>query len=539
MIRGPGAVTLVLGCLLVAERKRRFFYALGLFAVLFAAYTANGYTSGNNDATANVRLAQQILERGRWTFTPDDSPFMFVWKLSLPDRDVRAHFHAWDELIGGESARSLRERGALTLVQSKYYVVPTRQQGSYANTFGVGSGLLALPVVAAVKLFVSPLDGDPVMLWRIGKVVAAAATAGTAVFLFLAALSRLSLAASLCLALLFGLGTCLFSVSSQNLFQHGPAGLFLAMGTHLRLKKMPGSDALSGLAFVCAVACRPTCILVVAVVAAWLAFQDRRALLRFCIGAAPIALLLAWYGWRTFGDPFAVGQSVVANQVAMTKTGNPGMWQTPFLVGAAGLLVSPSRGLLVYSPIVVVALWGAGRAWRDRTWAELRPLTIAALLLFLPAAKRFDWWGGWTWAYRPILESVVLLAFLAIPMVASVQARRWRLAMVGVLALWSIGVHTLAAFAYDVRSWNGRRLYEVVELRTDARSTFEDRVAAEQQALASGGRVLIHDLNVDRPENRDRLWSWRDNPIGYYLREWGSVRAHRQQDALRFMREDG
>ena len=37
------------------------------------------------------------------------------------------------------------------------------------------------------------------------------------------------------------------------------------------------------------------------------------------------------------------------------KTGEPVLWRAPF-VGAFGLVVSPSRGLLVFSPFLVFAV---------------------------------------------------------------------------------------------------------------------------------------------------------------------------------------
>jgi hypothetical protein len=208
-------------------------------------------------------------------------------------------------------------------------------------------------------------------------------------------------------------------------------------------------------------------------------------------------------------------------------------------VGAAGLLLSPARGLLVYSPVAAVALWGMGRVWRDRKWTDLRPVSLAALALFLPAAKRFDWWGGWSYGYRPIMETVTLLAFLAIPMVAWVRAKRWHLAVVGVLAAWSLGTQAVGAFAYDVRGWNGRWVYEVVDDSFVPRATYDDRLSAEEHARARGGRVQARELNVDKPEYRYRLWSLSDNPIRYYLENWTRIRARRQQDVIRFMREDG
>jgi hypothetical protein len=164
---------------------------------------------------------------------------------------------------------------------------------------------------------------------------------------------------------------------------------------------------------------------------------------------------------------------------------------------------------------------------------------VAALALFVPAAKRFDWWGGWSYGYRPIMEVVTLLAFLAIPTVSWVQAKRWRMAAVGVLCLWSLGTQAVGAFAYDVRGWNGRLVYDVVDETHGQRASYDDRQSAEQHAQAQGGRVEVRDLNVDWPQNRHRLWSLTDNPIRYYLQNWTRVRAQRQQDFVRFMRQDG
>ena len=166
-------------------------------------------------------------------------------------------------------------------------------------------------------------------------------------------------------------------------------------------------------------------------------------------------------------------------------------------------------------------------------------MSLAALALFLPAAKRFDWWGGWCYGYRPIMETVALLAFLAIPMVSWVRAQRWRLAVVGVLAVWSLGTQAVGALAYDVRGWNGRWVYDVVDEALERRATYDDRPSAEEHVRVQGGRVQSSQLNVDRPEYRYRLWSLSDNPISYYLRDWSRIRARRQQDVIRFMREDG
>lgn len=519
--------------------RSRALWSLGLFGFLLAVYLSNAYTAGNNDATGNVHLPLQLLQHGRLTFTPEDSPFMFTWFLNQGDRTLPVRFRSWNQTYAGETPRDYQKSGALGNPKPKYYLVPARQPDTYANTFGLGAGLLALPALAVVKPFASGFEEDATVLWQVGKLVAAASVAGSAVFLFLAALPHLSLYAALALALIYGLCTCAWTVSSQILVQHGPAELFLAMGTAFLLKKTKSSDLIAGLAYSAAVACRPTCFLAFAAVALWLTFKDRRQLLRLCLGALPLGLLLVLYSWHTFGDPWAPGQLLVGSRVAMGKTGSADLWQTPFFVGAAGLLVSPARGLLIYSPIALVALWGMGRVWRDRAWSDFRPLTLAALALFLPATKRFDWWGGWCYGYRLIMDAVTLLAFLAIPVVAVVAAKRWRLIVVRGLAVWSFGVQIVGAYAYDISSWDGRVLYDVVDGAQEVRATFDTRAMAEQDVQAQGGQVRPRSLNIDRPENHHRLWSFTDNPILFYLRNWGQVREQRQRDVVRFMHQDG
>ena len=133
--------------------RSRLLWALALFAFLLTVYMSNGHTAGNNDATGNVRLPLQILQHGRLTFTPEDSPFMFTWFLRQPDRVIPVRFRSWNQTFGGETPRDYQKKGFLGSPKPKYYLVQTREPDVYANTFGLGPGLLALPVLAVVKPF--------------------------------------------------------------------------------------------------------------------------------------------------------------------------------------------------------------------------------------------------------------------------------------------------------------------------------------------------------------------------------------------------
>ena len=79
------------------------------------------------------------------------------------------------------------------------------------------------------------------------------------------------------------------------------------------------------------------------------------------------------------------------------------------VVGALGLLVSPSRGLLVFLQFLGFSGLGMVKTWLDARYHSLRPLTIATVAVMALQCKWFDWWGGWTYGYRPWLDTVPLL----------------------------------------------------------------------------------------------------------------------------------
>jgi hypothetical protein len=506
---------------------RRLAAVLG--TLLLAAYLGNDDTLANNDAAANVYLPLQLLAHGRLTFTVQDSPQLFSFRMRGAQGPKDVHFHAWDFVLDGKTMLEHYRAGTLEAVGPLYCLARTRRPGVYANTFGLGAGLLALPAVAVTKLFDPALQRHPPRLWQVGKLVAAAAVAGSAVFLFLAAAPTLGRRSAFLLALLYGLGTCVWSTSSQALFQHGPTELFLAMGCYFLIRPERPSPTLAGVALSAAVACRPTMVLVLAAIALVYLVRDRPGLLRLLLGALPVGTLLVLYGFVVFGHPLAAGQLGVGPEVATAKTGSPALWQTPLYLGTLGLLCSPARGLLVYSPLAGFGLWGLVSVWRDPKQKGLQALALAFVALFVLAAKWFDWWGGWCYGYRPIVDGAILLAFLAVPVVPWIRARRSRLLLCAVLGCWSFGVQALGAYAYDVTGWNGRWAYDVHGPGPNQVTSYDDELTAVRHAREHGGTVRAREQSVDRPAYRWRLWSIRDNALSFYLSRLERSRARRQE----------
>jgi hypothetical protein len=188
----------------------------------------------------------------------------------------------------------------------------------------------------------------------------------------------------------------------------------------------------------------------------------------------------------------------MAHKVALQKTGDANVWQTPLVTGLAGLLLSPSRGLLVFSPILGFAFAGVYLAWTRSEWKRIRPLSIAALIILLVEAKHFDWWGGWSFGYRHIVDLTIVFALFLIPIAKWIHERKPARFAYAALLAWSVAVQFVGAFAYDVTGWNARPTESGVK------------------------------QDIDKREWRDRLWSIDDNEIGYYFSRFGEARAAKQ-----------
>ena len=153
----------------------------------------------------------------------------------------------------------------------------------------------------------------------------------------------------------------------------------------------------------------------------------------------PVLFVLA-YQWRYFGSPLEHGFS-----------GALGRFAAPWGEGQLGLLVSPAKGLLIFTPVALAAGIGLVRAFRRGERALASALGLAVLAHLVLMGRWAEWHGGECWGPRLLTDALPLL-FLFLPEGLSV------LGVLGTaLAVVSIGVQALGAFAYDYR-WE--RLYQ-------------------------------------------------------------------------------
>lgn len=315
-----------------------------------------------------------------------------------------------DPIAAAAGAWAVASTGGLDLtgadVPENPWLVPWHGQVLSNRT----PGILAVGVPAAV---VGRLFTPRFTLWP-ERVTAALCAAGAAALL---ALLLLDLGASrrqaCAFAVLGALATGTWAVSSDALWTHGPDQLLL-MGALLATARH--RYWVAGACLAAAITVRPHLAFVPLVLGLVLAVHERkpRRLLQFGLtGFAGVAAVLVYaravFGLWSIAPGYAAkgydyGARLATAQGASSVHGL--LWAG--LVNTAGAFVSPDRGLLTVSPVLLVLVLGLRRAWAPApVWARA---SLVAGLVYLAVQLRLNHFTGGLhfYGYRLTLETLTL-----------------------------------------------------------------------------------------------------------------------------------
>jgi hypothetical protein len=323
------------------------------------------------------------------------------------------------------------------------------------SIFPPGISLLALPVLApAVLLRVSPADGASVV--RLGH-LAAALMETVAALLLWSVIRRFTRPRwALALVLLYWLATSVRTVAAQALWQHAGVHIALALALWLVLHERVSirRELVAGLFLGLGVVVRQTTAIVALGMSALghravgiprVSGERTRAGTIFLLGAVVGAVPLFLYNAVAFGSPFEHGY------------GDKPFYIGPIGTGLNGLLISPSRGILVYEPWIIAALGALALAWlRPGLVAlRLRTLSLAWVLLLITYAAYEEWWGGRVFGPRFLDDMApALIAALAWGISQGILSRTWARVAFWIAAAWSLLLFNAAALVYDPNGWD-------------------------------------------------------------------------------------
>ena len=365
---------------------------------------------------------------------------------------------------------SLLERGDTDIDEYAALVEPDNQYsvvkagGHLYNWYPIGGPLLAAPVVVAIQgaaavgrpvlertgreSFQALARGDLVAARGVVEVLAASVfVAATAALLFAIARRYLPLWSSLLVVAAFAFGSSAWSTGSRAFWQHTPSMLLLTITLWIAIRAINHPRVIQFAAIPLAISfcVRPTNAVAILVFTMFVAVEYREFLLRYVLCATPFAIALAAYHLSVFG------QILPSYYLLTPKAGQASSW----LVAFVGLLASPSRGLLLYTPWIVVAVLGAALAWKSN-WLGRLPRWIAVILvlhtLMLSSFTAY-WYGGHSYGPRLFTELIPFFAFLLIPLFL-VRRSTLRTAALCSALLFSVLVHGHGALDPDGYRWN-------------------------------------------------------------------------------------
>jgi hypothetical protein len=207
--------------------------------------------------------------------------------------------------------------------------------------------------------------------------------------------------AALFFALIYAFATCLWPIGSQALWQHGPSLMFLTGALACLARPESRVFPLAGFLLGMAVWNRPVNSLIVAPLGLYVLLHHPRRVPALAASAALPLLALALYSQLYWGSLLSLGQGF---RSSTTLAGRAFTFDGPLLSGLSGILLSPARGLFVFTPVFLLAIPALVVNLVHPAHPLLRYLIVAILIHILLISKLSWWWAGHSFGYRYLLE---------------------------------------------------------------------------------------------------------------------------------------
>ncbi len=125
-----------------------------------------------------------------------------------------------------------------------------------------------------------------------------------------------------------------------------------------------------------------------------------------------------------------------------------------------GNLISPARGLFVFSPIFIFSFLGLISKARKQKFEILDYFLIVIILLHWIVISNFaHWWGGWSFGPRFFSDMVPYFIYFMVPIMGNIAKSRGIRKIVVItifciLIMFSLLVHYMGANSRATQNWN-------------------------------------------------------------------------------------
>lgn len=403
--------------------RAKIFWPLLVCSLLlsYTVYRAQ-VTYVQGDSALSMILGQAILEHGQIKLDPYEDKLRQHYFLDMPMQDGPPVDH-----------HGIQKR-----------------DGHLYSFFPIGNTVFAMPIIAGG--YVAELDFFDTAGRRLQSLAAAATCLCLFLLMYQFARRYFSANLSLAVAVLAFLGSSLSSTLGTALWSHNFGVLFAMAVLYLVVKSYedatPLAAMLIGALLFGAYLSRPTFLLLTPITLAVMVTMDRQAALRAAVVFCCLALLFVAFSYLEYGQ-------LLPDYYYPQRLANPEYW-TAFY----GNLISPARGLLVYSPVLVFML-----LTMPTLVSSLRGHGVLLLFFLWPAIHLLvisnfaHWWAGFSYGPRFMVD-VMPVFYLLLLWYLKQHLQRQQGKRIRTIALISLGLLSVAMHGYQgmyntaVFDWN-------------------------------------------------------------------------------------
>lgn len=360
------------------------------------------------------------------------------------------------------------------IIDNKYYAIE-EINGHLYNIFPIGVSLLALPFVAIAELIFEPLmESFPTLeilfIKKLAEhgvkvdnlnfiqispavelVTASFFCALATVFIFLIAQLRLSNLYSLIIAFIYAFCTSSWSTSSRALWQHGPSMLMLSITIYLLLIDREKRIPIHYIAIPLAISfiIRPTNSITIIFISIYIIIFRRKNFLKYIFVSLPFIVFFFYYNYSVYG-------SFISNYYQSDRL----FIAQSFLEAIIGNIFSPSRGLFIFSSILLLSIIGF---FRCVFYSKINALELFFVFIiichWLLISCFFPWWAGHSYGPRFFSDMVpFFMYFLCLffePVIPLPSLKKIVVfAIIAPLFIFSFYINYKGAFSNSVYEWN-------------------------------------------------------------------------------------
>ncbi|KKS21099.1 MAG: hypothetical protein UU77_C0008G0016 [candidate division WWE3 bacterium GW2011_GWC1_41_7] len=352
--------------------------------------------------------------------------------------------------VGSGDSPGVTENSSVNSVSGNRFL-----QTHYISAFPIITGLLAVPIYAIPILSGMEITWENLTLLVHLTASIIVGLSGGFLYLLLVRHFQLDDKKAWLLTVIYLFGTINYALISQALWQHGTVQLFTILGLYYLFNGLSDErqDHLTPLFFAglfisLATLTRPTVGIVWVLLYTLIYFKYKTSIVSlfkssvfFTLGLAPVLAFFLWYN-KTF-------YLTLANQGYSDQVGDS--WLSKFPEGFLGLWLSPSKGILIYSPIFLFSFIGIYLIFKRKHWrSDYRywVFVLIVLLHTLVMGKWKHWYGGWSFGYRMASDIIPFMILLTVPYMQSYIFDKTKKIFIG-LAVFSILVQVFGIIFFD------------------------------------------------------------------------------------------